>query len=221
MLRRRPLPPPPPPEALRTWPDREALLADRAAVLGDLTARLIGMPSLLLFLLQVALLQLGWGIAGSGLASLGPGLDAPDPLSMLFIAVIFGIATAVLVPAGLIVGSGVRRSRRIRELLDQWAALDREPGTDARFRAPGPSLCWLLACLLLGAFGLWLCFAVPASARPGTTTYGEVAYFMGVGVICWVMGLIGIIKAVTHYRWALRLTAPTRPAHTPAGSARG
>ncbi|MFD5426899.1 hypothetical protein [Streptomyces sp. NPDC127084] len=219
MPRGRRLPPPPPPEALRSWPDREALLADRAAVLGDLTTRLIGIPRLLVFLLQLAMLQLGWGIAGSGLASLGP--DGPyDPLSMILIVVAFGIATGVLVPAGLLVGSGIGRDRRIRALLDQWAALDRDPAGDARFRAPGPSLCWLLSCFVFGAFGLWLSFAIPASAQPGATTYGEVAYFMGVGVICWVMGLIGAAKAVTHYRWALRLTAVDGPAsRTPVSNA--
>ncbi|MFD7445098.1 hypothetical protein [Streptomyces sp. NPDC059909] len=217
MPRRAPLPPPPPPpppEHIRTWPGRDALLADRAAVLGDLVTRLLGVPRLLLFLLVVALLQLGWGF-GAGLTSLGHGLADPPTLLVM----VFGgaIGVGIMVAGGLAAGSGIRRDRRIRELLAQWASLDRDPAGDARFRAPGPSLCWFLVSFAVGAFGLWLSFATPATARPGSSTYGEVAYLMGVGAILWVAGLIGAAKAVALYRWAVRLTTAAPSAKAPGG----
>ncbi|MGW2561049.1 hypothetical protein ACWCXB_17730 [Streptomyces sp. NPDC001514] len=216
MSRRNPLPPPPPPEHIRTWPDRDALLADRAVVLGDLVKRLLGVPRLLWFLLVVAVLQLGWGFVGAGLTSLGHGLV--DPLTLLVMVFGGAIGVGIMVAGGLAVGSGIRRDRRLRELLTQWASLDRDPAGDVRFRAPGPSLCWFLVSFLTGAFGLWLSFATPATARPGSSTYGEVAYLMGVGVILWVAGLIGATKAVAHYRWAVRLTTAAPPAKAPGGA---
>ncbi|MGW1881117.1 hypothetical protein [Streptomyces sp. NPDC001970] len=219
MSRRRPPPPPPPPEHVRTWPDRDALLADRAAVLGDLVRRLLGAPRLLLFLAVVALLQLAWGFVGAGPTSLGQG--PPDPMVLLFMVFGGAIGVGIMVAAALALGSGIRRDRRSRELLTEWSSLDRDSTGDVRFRAPGPRLCWFLVSFFIGAFGLWLSFAAPATARPSSSTYGEVAHLMGVGVILWVAALIGATKAVTHYRWAVRLTTRTAaaasPAHTPGG----
>ncbi|MDI9884025.1 hypothetical protein QMZ92_06360 [Streptomyces sp. HNM0645] len=63
-------------------------------------------------------------------------------------------------------------------------------------------------------------FAAPAAARPGNRTYGEVAYLMGVGVLCWVPGVTGAAKAVAHYRWAARLTSAVPSAAAP-GAAHG
>ncbi|WP_351226483.1 hypothetical protein [Streptomyces sp. NPDC002133] len=85
-----------------------------------------------------------------------------------------------------------------------------------------PRLCWFLVSFFIGgAFGLWLSFAAPATARPGSSTYGEVAHLMGVGGGLWVAALIGATKRVTHYRWAVRLATGTAaaapPAHTPGG----
>ncbi|MEU2165554.1 hypothetical protein QRN89_20960 [Streptomyces chengbuensis] len=216
MSRRTPLPPPPPPAEIRTWPDREAMLADRAGVLQGLTGQLLGVPRLLLFLLQLAGLQLGWGLVGAGLA----GFDRLDPLSAVLLGVCVALGLAVLVPLGLLAGFGVRRDLRIRRLLAQWSALDLDPARDSRLGAPGRSLAWLLVSFLLAAFGLWVSFAAPAAARPGSWTYGEVAYFMGVGVLCWVAGLTGVAKAVAHYRWAARLTSVV-PAAVAPGEARG
>ncbi|UUN28665.1 hypothetical protein [Streptomyces sp. FIT100] len=216
MPRRTPLPPPPPPVEIRTWPDRDAMLADRAAVLHDLTRRTLGTPKLLLFLLAVALLQLGWGCVGAGLVSMGPGVD---PVSLVLLAVGGAIGIAILVPTALAVAFGVRRDRRMRELLCQWAALARTPARDAGLRRPVLSMAWLLVSFALGALGLWTSFATSATARPGSTTYGEVAYLIGAGTILWVMGLIGVVKAVSHYRWAIRLTVTSAPPANTAADA--
>ncbi|MER6994621.1 hypothetical protein [Streptomyces sp. NPDC000410] len=216
MSRRNPLPPPPPPEEIRAWPDREALIADRAAVLGGLTRRLLGVPRLMLFLLVVAGFQLGWGIVGAGLVAGGP----DDGLTFIFAWMFGTIAAVLLVPLVVLAGFAVRRDIRVRRLLGQWAALTRDPAGDARFREPARSLSWLLVSFLLGLLGLWLSFAVPAGARPGSSTYGEVVYGMGVGVIFWLAGLYGVTKAVAHYRWAVRLTSPVPPSATPGGAHR-
>lgn len=213
MSRRSSLPPPPPPEHIRAWPDREALLADRAAVLADLVRRRVGVPRLLLFLLVLAVLQLGWGFLGAGLVSMGPTLDVVSVPMLMVCAV---LSVAVIVPTVIGVALDLGRDRRLRVLLAQWAALDTDPVRDARLRRPGCSLSWLLVCFALGALGLWICFAVPAEARPGSSTYGRVAYFMGVGFICWVMALIGATRAVSHYRWAIRLVSAV-----PDGASRG
>ncbi|MFE3326168.1 hypothetical protein [Streptomyces sp. NPDC059176] len=216
MSPRSPLPPPPPPGHLRSWPDREALLADRAAVLEALTRGRIGVPRLLLFLTAVAVLQLGWGLMGAGLVSMGPRLDV---LSLPVLVVGAALGIAVLVPTVIGVALDLGRDRRVRALLVQWAALDTDPARDARFRSPGRSLSWLLVSCALGALGLWICFAVPAEARPGSWTYGEVAYFMGAGFTFWVMALIGATRAASHYRWAIRLAsaAPTGLPRDPSG----
>lgn len=57
---------------------------------------------------------------------------------------------------------------------------------------------------MLGAFGLYVTFGSAVSARPGSTTYGEVTYYMGLGMILWITGLLGLGKAGAHYRWAVR-----------------
>jgi hypothetical protein len=193
------------------------MLADRAAVLDRLVDRLLGVPQLLLFVLLVMALQLGWGIVGAGLVDLNGQFD---PLSVIFLGAFGVIGLAVLVPLAVAVGFGVRRDRRIRRLIGQWAALDLDPARDTRHRAPGLSVLWFLVSFLIGAFGLWISFAAPSAARPGSWTYGQVAYFMGMGTIFWVMGLIGTTKAVGHYRWAVRLLAPVPPAQTPGGAHR-
>ncbi|MEU7280323.1 hypothetical protein AB0A69_16285 [Streptomyces sp. NPDC045431] len=200
-----PPPPPPPPPHLRTWPDRAALLADRNRAMGELTWRIMGGRRLVLFLLTLAGLQAGWLAVGGALMSLEDGLV--DPLMAMAGALGVCLGLAVVIPAVFAVAFAVRRDRVARELLAQWASLDSDPPRDAAFRVPVLGLIWFLLSFALCASGLWLCFAVPASARPGSTTYAEVAALMGVGLILWVHGLIAVTKAVGHYRWAVRLGA--------------
>ncbi|MEV6326481.1 hypothetical protein [Streptomyces sp. NPDC051909] len=198
-------PPPPPPVELRSWPDREALLADRAVALGDLSRRLLGGGRLALFLTWLALLQLGWGMVGVLLTSLSSALS--DPISMLVGLLVACLGLGVLVPAVWLTVRSVRRDRVVRERLVLWAALDRHGPTDARLRAPVLSVCWMLLSAVLCGFGLWLGFAVPAGTTREDGGYGLVAYGMGVALILWINGLIGLNKAVAHYRLAVRLTA--------------
>ncbi|MFD3536581.1 hypothetical protein [Streptomyces sp. NPDC058664] len=134
MSPRIPLPPPPPPVELRSRPDRDARLADRASALDELGGRLPGGGRLVTFLLGFFLLRLGWGLLSVLLVSLGR--PVPDPIVLLT-----GLFTAlpgvgVLGTAVWLVVRGLRRDRTVRERLVLWAALDRHGPTDARLRAP-------------------------------------------------------------------------------------
>ncbi|MFJ8694886.1 hypothetical protein [Streptomyces roseolilacinus] len=209
----RDLPPPPPPPHLRTWPDREALLADRDRAMGELGGRMLGGGRLGVFLLWLLLLEVGWGLVGAALVTFD---EALDPLGAAVSVVLAGLGAGALLPAAYFQVAGVRRDLTARRLFVRWAALDRAPDRDARHRAAGPSLTWLLVSFALCAAGLGLCVAVPVSARPGTTTYAEVAYGVGAGFLLWLTGLAGAAKAVAHYRLAVRLLSPAPPAPRPA-----
>ncbi|MCX5376456.1 hypothetical protein [Streptomyces sp. NBC_00091] len=214
----RELPPPPPPAHLREWLDEGVVRADRARFLADLSRRSLGPGRLLSLWGVAAAFALGWTFVGLAVMSFASG----GPLEYLVGAVHSVIALGVLVPAGLCFARGARRERQVRQLLCAWVVAGRDPETDARLRAPARSLVWLVASLVLGASGLWMAFASAAGARPGTDTYGEVAYFMGFGMILWITALLGLAKTATHYRWALRTThpgPPDAPRPTPSGAA--
>ncbi|MYT26625.1 hypothetical protein GTW69_41265 [Streptomyces sp. SID7760] len=198
---RRDLPPPPPPAHLRDWLDENAVRADRARFLKDLGRRSLGLGRLLLLWAVAAVFALGWSFVAMALIS----FETPgDPLSYLF-GLIFGLLGAgVLIPAGFWFARGARRDRLVHQLLCAWAESDRDPAADAGVRAPGLSLTWLLASFAMGALGLYVTFGSAASARPGVTTYGEITYYMGLGMILWITGLLGLGKAGAHYRWAVR-----------------
>ncbi|MCP9944925.1 hypothetical protein LUX12_09300 [Streptomyces somaliensis] len=208
------LPPPPPPPHLVSWPDREALLADRDRAMGELRGRMLGGARLAVFLLWLLLLETGWGLVGAALVVFDETLD---PFGVALSLVLGGLGAGALVPAVYFQVAGVRRDLAARRLFVRWAALDRAPAHDARHRAPGASLAWLLVSFALCAAGLGLCVAVPATARPGTTTYAEVAYGVGAGFLLWLTGLAGAAKAVGHYRLAVRLLSPGPPAPRRAG----
>ncbi|MFF6773883.1 hypothetical protein ACFY8W_09980 [Streptomyces sp. NPDC012637] len=212
MSPRIPMPPPPPPAEIRNWPDREARLADRAAALDALGRRLLGGGRLALFLSATLMLQLGWGMVGVLLTSLGGAIL--DPIAMLVGLIVAAFGIAVLVPAVWLTVRSVRQDRIARERLVQWALLDRHGPTDARLRAPVLSVSWMLLSAVMCGTGLWLGFAVPAGTSRDADGigldggYGLVAYGMGVALILWINGLIGLTKAVSHYRLALRVTGP-------------
>lgn len=201
-MSRRTLPPPPPPEEIRAWPGREALIADRARAMGELIRLSIGVPRLLLLWLTAAGFAVGWTLIGGALKALE---ESVDLFSHLFVAILAGLGLACMLPTGLVIGFGIRRDSVVRERLHQWASWDRDPARDARLRAPGASLFWFVPSFLLCALGLWMCFTVPATAKPGRETYAEVVFLMGLGFIVWLTGLLGVAKAVSHYRWAVRL----------------
>ncbi|MBT2542173.1 hypothetical protein J7E99_16005 [Streptomyces sp. ISL-44] len=198
---RRDLPPPPPPAHLRAWLDENAVRADRARILHELGRRSLGIGRLLLLWAVAAVFALGWTFVAMALMAFEEG----DPLSFIlgFVFVVLGVG--VLVPAGFWFARGARLDRQVRGLLCAWAEAGRDPAADARVRAPGRSLTWLLTSFGLGVAGLWLTFGVALSARPGREAYGELAYYMGLGMILWITGLLGLGKAGAHYRWAVRV----------------
>ncbi|WP_145499684.1 hypothetical protein [Streptomyces sp. CFMR 7] len=209
------LPPPPPPVEIRSWPDREAMLADRALILGALVRMHIGPGRLGVLVMWAGLAAFGWLLVGSGLVMVEQA--AADFFGGIAGFLFLLLGAGALIPAVILVGLHLARDREIRALLVEWGALDRDPERDRELRLPGVSLVWLLLSFVLAAGGLALCVIGPASARPGDDTHGMVALVMGLGMIAWLTGLIGAVKAWTHRRWVLRvLTAPAAPAHAPA-----
>ncbi|MEU3918654.1 hypothetical protein [Streptomyces sp. NPDC029004] len=209
----RPLPPPPPHESVRAWPDRASLLADRARAMRELSRLSMGASQLTLLWLMAAGFAAGWGLVGGALKIFD---ESPDVLSAMFGVILACMGAGFLLPTGIVIGLGVRRDKVVRERLLQWSSLDRDPTTDGRFRSPGLSLCWFIPSFLLCALGLWLSIVTPAEAEPGRQTYVQVAVMMGLGMILWLTGLLGVAKAVRHYRWAVRL-----PAGAPTAAAGG
>lgn len=182
--------------------------------MGELRERMFGGGRLAVFLLWLLLMEAGWGLVGAAAVVFDEALSVFGVALSLALA---GLGAGALVPAVYFQVGGVRRDLEARRLFLRWAALDHAPAHDARHRAPGASLVWLLVSFALCAAGLGLCVAVPASARPGTTTYAEVAYGMGAGFPLWLTGLVGAAKAVGHYRLAVRLLSTGPPAPRRAG----
>ncbi|MFI2430430.1 hypothetical protein [Streptomyces sp. NPDC018693] len=212
------LPPPPPPPHFRVWPDRAALLADRAWVLEELRRRSLGVHRVFLLWLLALAAIIGWALLVLPLQQ----FEERDPTGLLLGPLFALLGLAALTPSVVAVTRAIRRDHQTRRLLDAWLALDRHPQTDARLRSPGLSLFWLLSSFTLGAIGLWAAFT-SAGTAPDRTTYARAALGMGIGTILWLTGLIGAINAVRHYRWALRAlgAAPVRPGAgpSPSGSA--
>ncbi|MFF2730117.1 hypothetical protein ACFVS9_19750 [Streptomyces sp. NPDC058008] len=204
MPSRSPLPPPPPPVGVRTWPDRDALLGDRAVVLGELVRSFLGPGRLGALWTWAGTAALGWSLVGSALLTFE---DASDALGAVPGVILLAAGAAVLVPACVLLVVGVLRDLRAHRLLVAWGALDRDPERDGRLRRPRASLAWLLLSSVLCAAGLFGCVAVPATARAGQETYGLVTWLMGLGFLAWLTGLTGLVKAFAHRRWVLRVLA--------------
>ncbi|WP_406501198.1 hypothetical protein OHA04_16180 [Streptomyces sp. NBC_01590] len=204
MSRRAQLPPPPPPVEIRAWPDREALLADRAAVLGELVKAHVSPGRLAMLWLWGALCPFGWLLVGTALVTFEESYDA---ISAGIGVIIAAMGACCAVPAVILVVVGLRRDRRIRRLLDAWGGLDRDPARDAALRMPGVGTAWLLMSFVLCAAGLYACFAVPASGVLNGGAYGLAVLVMGLGLTGWIIGLIGLVKAFAHRRWVLRVLA--------------
>ncbi|MGW6397055.1 hypothetical protein [Streptomyces sp. NPDC055134] len=202
----RALPPPPPPARLRTWPDRQTLLTDRGMALDELRRSHLGVHRLLLLWLCGIGGITGWALLALTLQA----IEDEDPLAFIFGPVFVLLGLGALVPAVIGIVLGLRRDRKIRELTDAWLALDTHPATDGRLRSPGTSLTWCLSSLVVCALGLWASLGTAAYAEPGRDTYVDVAFGMGAGVILWLTGLIGMKKALGHYRWAVRRLSPAR-----------
>ncbi|MER5893717.1 hypothetical protein [Streptomyces sp. NPDC001876] len=216
---RSPLPPPPPPVEMRSWPDRDALLRDRALVLGELVRMHIGPGRLGMLWLWAGLAALGWSFVGTAMLTFEESHDVIGAF-MGLVCVIVG--AGLLVPSAVFVALGMRRDRRVRRLLAEWGGLDRDPVGDVPLRRPAAGLVWMLTSYLLCAVGLYTCVIVPATARAGQETYGTVAFLMGLGLVAWLTGLIGVVKAFAHRRWVVRVLmgAPAEPPVRVDGGAR-
>jgi hypothetical protein len=184
------------------------MLADRARAMDELAHRWLGAPAAVGFWLYGVLLAVGWGCVGVALQTFEGDLF-PEVLIGAFFLV---LGIGAIVPAVVLLSLGVKRDRMLRERLCAWGGLGPDPAVDARLRAPARSLGWLLPSFVLGALGLWTSLGCAASARPGTVTYADAAYFIGMGCVMWVVGLLGVLKAVGHYRWALRVPRVRPPA---------
>ncbi|MFH8804461.1 hypothetical protein ACH4F6_33630 [Streptomyces sp. NPDC017936] len=202
------LPPPPPPPHIRTWPDRSALLADRARALEELRRRSLGVHRVLLLWLLALAAIIGWSLLVLPVQQ----FEERDPTGFLLGPVFALLGLAALTPSVVAVALAVRREHQMGQLLDDWLALDSDPLHDARLRSPGLSLFWLLSSLGVAAIGLWASFATAAGAHAAGSTYADIALGMGTGTILWLTGLIGVVKAVRHYRWALRVPGRGSPA---------
>ncbi|MFF3498715.1 hypothetical protein [Streptomyces sp. NPDC003247] len=199
------LPPPPPPSHLGAWPDRSALLADRERALDVLHRCSLGVHRVLLLWLLALAAIIGWSLLVLPVQQ----FEEKDPTGSLLGPVFALIGAAALTPSVAAVVLAIRRDHRTRQLLEAWLALDSHPLSDARLRSPGLSLFWLLSSLTVAAIGLWASFVSAVGARPGPSAYADIALGMGTGTILWLTGLIGVVKAVQHYRWALRVLGPT------------
>ncbi|MFD7134981.1 hypothetical protein [Streptomyces sp. NPDC059894] len=203
------LPPPPPPSHLGVWPDRSALLADRERALDVLHRCSLGVHRVLLLWLLALAAIIGWSLLVLPVQQ----FEEKDPTGSLLGPVFALIGVAALTPSVTAVVLAIRRDHRTRQLLEAWLALDSHPLSDARLRSPGLSLFWLLSSLTVAAIGLWASFVAAVGARPGPSAYADIALGMGTGTILWLTGLIGVVKAVRHYRWALRVLGPTPTGH--------
>ncbi|MFC8227034.1 hypothetical protein [Streptomyces sp. NPDC057287] len=207
MPRRSPLPPPPPPAEIRTWPDRDALLRDRALILGELVRMFIGPGRLGVLWMWAGVAALGWSLAGAAFVMFE---EAQGPLDTIPGVISLAIGAAVLIPGAALLAVGVARDVRVHRLLVEWGALDRDPQGDLSLRMPRANVAWLLASFALCAAGLLGCVVVPATARAGHETYGTVAWLMGLGFLAWLTGLTGLVKAFAHRRWVLRVLVGAR-----------
>ncbi|TRV77077.1 hypothetical protein FKN01_17080 [Streptomyces sp. 130] len=198
------LPPPPPPVEIRAWPDRDALLADRSFLLGVLVKAHIGPGRLGLLWLWGVVGAIGWSFIGTAVITFEESYDA---ISAIMGVVMAALGAAALIPAVILAVVGLRRDVAVRRLLTRWGELDRDPARDAALRLPGTTLGWLLPSFALGALGLCLCVVVPAGAVRGEDTYGLMALIMGLGLLAWLIGLIGVFKAFWHRRWIVRTLA--------------
>lgn len=178
------------------------MLADRARAMDDLTGRHLGPGRLARFWLLVVGAAFGWATVGAALRAFeGPG----DPLTAVFGAGLGAVGLAGVVTCWIFIGLGARRDRTIRQLLAGWAEVGRGDGfSAAQWCVPGLSLAWLLSSVVVCGLGLWSSLGFAVRARPGTDTYVDAVFFIGLGLILWVAGLVGAAKAVGHYRWAVR-----------------
>ncbi|MEU1815440.1 hypothetical protein ABZ543_09605 [Streptomyces roseifaciens] len=193
------LPPPPPPWHLSTWPDREAVLADRSAALDVLIAKMLSPGRLLLAWLLTGVFMLGWTFAVLGLRSLAEG-----GVEYLCAAAYLILAGGAAIPALLGIRSGLRTGKEAGRRLRLWAALDRDAVADAGFRAAGRVWFWLLMSLLPCAGALAVGGTAVAEMLTTATAPKDgsgLAYAWGLTAPMAAAGAHGVATALSHRRW--------------------
>jgi hypothetical protein len=198
MITRSPLPPHPPRAESGTWPDSEALLADRTAAMVELTRRSLAIGGLVRLWLTGAVAVIGWAALGLTVQGFEEGgLGNVAGLVALVLGAVF------LGAAGTALGLWLRHGRDVRRRLGAWACLGPELVVDVRLRAQGRCVSWLLPSVALSLLGGWA--VVRGAARPGSVTVGETVYALGLGITILVTGLLGVVRVVGHQRWSERL----------------
>ncbi|MFJ7061250.1 hypothetical protein ACK8N7_13660 [Streptomyces griseobrunneus] len=114
-MQRRPLlPPPPPPVEIRSWPDREAMLTDRALILGVLVRMHVGPGRFGVLVMWAGLAAFGWLLAGSAFVVFEQAQDVFGGLAGL-LSLLLGVGA--MVPGIAFVCLYVARDRKVRALL--------------------------------------------------------------------------------------------------------
>ncbi|MDI3405502.1 hypothetical protein [Streptomyces cavernicola] len=199
-MSRLPLPPPPPPPHLRTWPDRDALLSDRADALKILHRRSLGLFQLGRLWLLALLALCGWsGVAGA--VQMGTSADG-FPIDVFIAVLVAAVGLAVIAPAVLVAVLWLRRQQRIGQLRDAWLLLDSDEAADNRLRSPALSLTWMLLSFAMCGLGILSSYSAAATAA-GSAAMFQLFLGMGGGMIIWVTGLLGIHRAFRHRQWVL------------------
>lgn len=186
---------------MRAWPDREALLADRALAIGELQRRGLTLGRLLLLWAYGLVAWLGWALFSLGIGSF---LDGSADYVTGSVELVFGLC--FLLPAMIGIGFAVARDGAIRGRLNAWAALGPDRENDRRLRAGGRCAVWLGLSAGLCVVGLLL--VLTGVAQPDSSGVGMAAYLVGIGVIALVIGALGAMRALGHQRWAGRLLGP-------------
>ncbi|MEV5507756.1 hypothetical protein [Streptomyces orinoci] len=172
------LPPPPPPPGLRSWPDRSALLADRARALRTLTHSALSPRRLALSAMLTSGYVLAW--VSFAYATGWPHLA-------------FG--AALLAACAVPTWFTLRRERYLRHLATAWATLDPDPASVPQWRAPARALTWLAYALAL------IVLALALLTTPLTGTASPVP--LGIAAILLAAGAHGLAQ-VLGYRRLLR-----------------
>ncbi|MEV5507752.1 hypothetical protein [Streptomyces orinoci] len=135
-IKRLPLPPPPPPPEIRAWPDRQALLADRARALREGTRVALSLRELLMVAFLACWLTLAWYLCATGTRHYLDQQGWRSYVPWLFLGVLFLTGAA---------GSAAlthRRDRQLRQLLTLWQDLDHDPASVRRWSCPLHTLAW-------------------------------------------------------------------------------
>lgn len=198
-FRAAPLPEPPGPPSF--WPDRATLLRDQANALGALVREDLSRARATIFLVCAVVV--------TAVAALTPVLvvdaatsEGNDATDVAVTAVLACLLLAIFaIPALLVLRSLRARGARRRELLHQWAAVDR--GYDAEFPSGYGSRGYPHARFFNAAFVLALALILGVAVLADVSDTSVLAMLPGLivaGVFAWAV----IRKYADRYGWAAR-----------------